>query len=115
MGEPGKQREMKFKTTILSAMTITLCVGCPPPPNPPPQPDGDAGAVEDLDADVAPATCSNWCKRASVLNCSAARPTRGGATCVDVCNNVQTGPVKWNLRCRISAKTCAAADVCPPQ
>jgi hypothetical protein len=63
-------------------------------------------------ARAAPATCSAWCARATTLKCPAAKPTPGGASCVDVCTNANSGPAKWNLKCRVAAKTCAAADAC---
>jgi hypothetical protein len=46
------------------------------------------------------------------MKCKAAQKTPAGASCVDVCNNVMSGPAKFNLRCRLSAKTCGAADAC---
>lgn len=64
--------------------------------------------------DAAPrATCASWCLHALALDCPAAKPTPKGASCVAVCDNVQdSGVVQWNLTCRSTAKSCAAADDC---
>lgn len=94
---------------FIYALMCCACA-CPPVPVPPPSPDPDA-SIDDPDA-AASSTCAAWCKHAAALHCDAAKPTRAGASCADVCVNVQTGPAKLNLRCRIAAKTCAAADVC---
>lgn len=56
-------------------------------------------------------TCATWCAHATALKCAAAKPTPAGATCETVCGNTAT-PLKWNLTCRSSAKTCTAADAC---
>lgn len=102
----------KHMTMMLIA---AMSIGCPPSPTPP-TPDADAGdtwdAGDDFDAEAVASTCANWCKRAAVLKCPSAQPTKKGATCVEVCTNVQTGPVHFNLKCKIAAKSCAAADAC---
>jgi hypothetical protein len=98
---------------------FALVAGCPSgsrpdPTTPTPSVDGgvDGGNENDDKLGVPPATCASWCAHARALGCGAGRPTRAGATCESVCVNVQTGPAKWNLRCRVDAKTCAAADSC---
>ena len=58
-------------------------------------------------------TCADWCARAKALGCEAAKPTSKGSSCVDVCTNVQTGPKKWDLKCRTAAASCTMADACP--
>jgi hypothetical protein len=59
------------------------------------------------------ATCIAVCINMAKLGCPSARPTAKGASCEDVCNTVQaSGIVKWNLACRATAPTCAAADLC---
>ena len=57
-------------------------------------------------------TCAEWCKHASVLHCAAALPTPKGSSCIEVCRNVQTGPLRWNLVCKIQATSCVLADKC---
>ena len=69
-------------------------------------PDGGIGDA------ARPSTCAGWCSNAAALRCPSGKPTPLGATCVQVCTNVQTGPAKWNLKCRAAAKTCKAADAC---
>jgi hypothetical protein len=74
-----------------------------PAPNPEPQPDRPATP-----------TCADVCKRLFDLGCPAAKPTPQGATCVDVCLNVQnSGVVSWDLKCRARATSCAIFDRCP--
>lgn len=76
----------------------------------------DAGSDASDEAGVAaaplPVSCAGWCTHATALGCPSAKPTVKGGTCVQVCTNVQTGPAKWNLKCRVAAKTCAAAEAC---
>lgn len=97
---------------------VPWMTGCPAKEPVPPIPDASDGGPLDTDAgapvdDAAPATCSAWCKHAADLKCPAAKDTPAGTHCVDVCGTVQAGGiVSWNLKCRIAAKTCAAADAC---
>ncbi len=58
------------------------------------------------------ATCAGWCKHAAELKCAAAKPTDAGSSCEAVCANANSASLKWNLKCRVTAKTCAAADAC---
>lgn len=59
------------------------------------------------------ATCATVCANMVKLSCPSAKPTAKGATCEQVCNNVQnSGAIKWDLTCRSKALTCAAADLC---
>lgn len=110
---------------IWGALALVACVAtltaCPKEPLPP-QPDADSGidsgVVDSGDGDVdaaAPATCANWCKHAKKLGCPSAKPTPQGSTCEEVCSFVQTSGIKaatWDLKCRIGARSCAAADNC---
>lgn len=63
-------------------------------------------------ADASIVTCADWCTHAADMKCPEARATPKGALCIEVCNNVQSGPAPFNLKCRTAAKTCAAADSC---
>ncbi len=100
---------MKLQLLFLTA----LLAGCPTlgpvPPTPP-----DAGEDPDPEVDAAtPATCANWCARATKLKCQSAKTTPNGTPCITVCDNLQrSGVVTWNLHCRIAARSCAAADAC---
>jgi len=86
------------RALLLGALLV--CAACPPPPKPPEPPPG------------AP-TCADYCHHVAELGCEAARPTAKGASCVDVCANVQSsGAVAWDLGCRTKAVTCDEVDRC---
>jgi hypothetical protein len=83
-------------------------LGCPHNPTPTPVPP-TPGA---MDAS-GPATCADVCQHESVLGCSGAQPTPNGASCVEVCANVQaSGIISWDLVCRANAATCEDIDAC---
>lgn len=84
---------------LLPIFLFSVCVACGPLPGP-------------VDPPAVP-TCETACDRARVLNCAYAHPTAAGASCVEVCENVQTsGFLKWDLGCRSVAASCAAIDAC---
>lgn len=102
---------MKLSLSLLAFMTIALSLtACPKEPVPP-TPGTDAGPEPDT-PDASLLTCADWCKHAEELHCAAAKDTPAGAHCVDVCTNFQSGPAPFDLRCRVGAKTCTAADNC---
>jgi predicted small lipoprotein YifL len=106
---------MKVIVLVLFAFVVLLSlVGCPPkPPVPVPPTPIDAPPDADDTGGRAPATCYDVCKRQAALGCIGAKPTAHGATCMEVCNAVQSsGVVTWNLGCRANAPSCAAADLC---
>lgn len=72
----------------------------------------EAGPAASARQAAASPSCATWCAHAKALGCPASLPTLKGASCVEVCSNVQKGPVPWDLRCRAEAKTCATADAC---
>ena len=79
---------------VMSLAALVQC--CRPPPPPPP---GE--------------TCHDACQRQRQLECPGATDTPEGATCEDVCDNAQaSGYVRLNLKCRATAPSCAAADLC---
>lgn len=93
---------------VLLAALMLLALGChplpPPAPIPPPDP------TDPWDSRI---TCADVCRHEADLGCEAARPTAAGASCVEVCGNVQaSGVVRWALGCRARAATCAAIDRC---
>ncbi len=112
-------RALLFFSTLLILMSCT-----PRPPVPPVGPtDADAGTDTGTGIDAgddgpdsrrrAP-TCADACARLTVLHCAGGATTPGGATCLDVCRNVQeSGIVAWNLSCLSNAKSCATAESCP--
>lgn len=93
---------------LASAALVALVLGahCDPPPVPPPAPPerpdaGDAGA------------CELACKRFAELGCEEAKPTPGGATCVEVCTNVESsGATTLSPKCVGTAATCEQARAC---
>ena len=88
-------------------LPLVLFYACSPTPSPePPKPPGP-------DAWVEGATCADACNHMAILGCEEAKPTPKGATCVEVCENVQnSGVMTWNLDCLMGTKSCAQVDVC---
>lgn len=92
----------------VGALALVLA-GCPkplPPPNPPAPDAADAAALLP--------TCEGVCDRGRALGCSWARPTASGATCEIVCSNANdpSGPIRWDLSCRVRIATCDDAARC---
>jgi hypothetical protein len=100
-----KTAEDKITPRYTAAMAfVALCIlgACPPKPIPPQPPihDGDA-------------TCADACARAREMECEFAKPTPNGATCEDVCQNIQDkGLFSLDLDCRVAARTCKQAEAC---
>jgi hypothetical protein len=60
-----------------------------------------------------PDGCPAACARLGVLSCEAGKPTPDGATCEQVCSNVQaSGLNRINTECIAAADSCAAAEEC---
>lgn len=59
------------------------------------------------------ATCESVCAHEAQLGCDAAKPTAHGASCVEICTNVElSGLARFDLPCMDAAPTCAAVDDC---
>ena len=82
-------------------VTASNC-GTGPQPVPTPAPDA-----------APPASCATACATAASLGCTWAAPTPNGATCENVCANAMVFGLRWDLNCRASATSCAAAAACP--
>lgn len=96
-----------MKPTFLLPLILALGLntGCPTNPTPAPTPPNPPGPTV--------ATCATACATATALNCPWARPTAKGKTCVQVCENLNaSGFTTFNVGCRTTATTCAAADLC---
>jgi hypothetical protein len=87
------------------ALILLLALGgcpLPPPPEPPPQPEPGTEA-----------TCATVCEHWRELGCSEGDSTPGGATCEQVCQNVQdSNIVEFDLECKASVKSCDEIDAC---
>ncbi len=109
-----------IKLLLLSALFASTCeVG--PFPKPAPQPDppspwdsSDAAppAPEEVDG-AAPSACSRACAKLAALGCPEAKPTTGGASCIQVCANAESsGVVSLDPDCVSRAASCKAAVAC---
>lgn len=60
-----------------------------------------------------PADCARACAHLRSLGCEEGKPTPGGASCEQVCDNVQqSGATALDLGCVVDAGTCARANGC---
>lgn len=90
---------------LVLALPMLLACHPTPQPNPPPGP-------EPLDAAAGP-TCATYCAHVRALGCIQGKPTAEGATCEQVCSNVQTsGYARLDLKCSTNAADCRAVDRC---
>ncbi len=87
---------MNFRAAL--CLAFLSCAGSPVPvPTPPPTPQ---------------ATCAAACERQRALGCPGGQASPGGASCEEVCLNVQDSVIGWDLGCRARATSCEAADRC---
>lgn len=101
-------------TRTLLAMLATLLVAAqcdvkpaPPPPLPPPAP------IPTPDQEEPPPDCDTACRRLHAMGCPEAELTDAGATCVEVCDNVQaSGTIAYPVACVSGAHSCAEAEAC---
>jgi hypothetical protein len=57
--------------------------------------------------------CGRACARLRELSCPSAKPTASGATCEDVCENVNASrTLHIDTACVVGAPSCAVADRC---
>lgn len=91
---------------LLWALPVLLLglPGCPKPlPNPEPEPTLDGAA---------PATCASVCAHWTDLGCEEAKPTPAGASCAEVCRNLQQGNLPEDLECQAAVTSCDQIDDC---
>jgi hypothetical protein len=95
---------MRALVRLLAALVLAAgLAGCPPKPPPPPEKPGPAGGPG----------CDVGCARLAELGCDAAKPTPQGASCIEVCQNVQaSGITSWDIPCMQRATSCPEADKC---
>lgn len=80
------------------AAVLLLVLGCATVPPPPP-----SGSP----------SCETACARLEQLHCTAAKPTPTGASCTEVCANIESsGYVEYGVACVTNALTCDKADTC---
>ena len=103
---------------------LTACGACElgPFPKPPPQPEppspwddpSDAAPQPDEDVDAAAhSPCYLACKKLAALGCPEAKPTAAGATCTQVCANIEaSGVVSMGPDCVARAGSCVSARAC---
>jgi hypothetical protein len=99
------KREEWLLTAWFWFVVILGVGGChiAPAPVTPVEPDPEQSAFD----------CASACARLRELGCPEAENTAGGATCEQVCDNVQSsGIVSWDLACRSRAPSCPAVDLC---
>ena len=91
--------------------TLVIAAGCLPRPGPiEPAPVVDQKTEPEAGIE---GTCAHACDRLRVLGCREAEPTPRGATCEDVCENIQSsGFIEWDLACRAAIQGCEAVDLC---
>lgn len=99
-------------TVLYVSLGLALTTACGPtnPPKPPdPYEDPDAGP----DASRSP-TCAGACARMRDLGCPLGNKTPRGATCEEVCKNVQenNAGAGFDVRCLSTARSCAATSAC---
>lgn len=109
-----------IKAILLASLLASSCeLG--PFPKPPPQPEPPSpwdsstdAAPPDEEVDAAAHTpCYLACQRLKALGCQEAQPTAAGATCTQVCSNVQSsGVVSMNPECVARAESCSIARKC---
>jgi hypothetical protein len=95
----GRSTSYRSLTLLIWLAACNPLVVEPQLPEPPPAP----GAVP----------CPVACARLAELGCPEADPTPDGASCVDVCQNVEdSGVLRYPTGCVAAATTCAEAQRC---
>lgn len=93
-----------MRALMLLALALVACgpdVFTPTGPPPKERPDADS------------AGCPEACAQLAQLGCDEAKPTPGGATCLDVCVSVQQSEATaLDLACVVGAASCEAANAC---
>lgn len=101
-----KKFDLFYPIAILT-MATTLVAACGPAPAPqaPSTVEAEAGA---------PNSCTTACTNLRKLHCPLGEPTRKGASCETVCDNVQVNNAGagFPVVCLTRAKSCEIADTC---
>lgn len=90
---------VRFAVIVLAA----ALAGCATTPTPTPVTPSPPGTP----------TCETACDHLAQLGCTAAQPTPAGATCLEVCTNIEdSGVIVYGVKCVTDAESCAKADNC---
>ena len=90
----------------LTPLLLLVLLGCPPPPKPPCSP---------LPPPVSP-TCGDACSHWRSLGCAEGDASPGGASCEQVCANLQaSGIVSLDLACSVAVENCGSIRTCEKQ
>ncbi len=110
-----------IKAIFFTAALLASTCEVGPFPHPPPQPEPPspwdyptdaAPAPEDVDA-AAHTPCYLACQKLAKLGCKEAEPTAAGATCTQVCTNVEsTAGMSMAPDCVAHATSCPIARQC---
>ncbi len=98
-----KQRNI-VDVVLLLSLVSTLTVACGPSQPVKPPTTEDAGT----------ASCASACERMRALTCALGQPTKRGASCETVCDNVwaNNGGKGFPVACLTNVRTCAEAEAC---
>jgi len=102
---------MKLVLAVLVFVpALMACGACRENPVTPPDPaDGGAGGAPVVVLEP----CERGCLRLAELGCEEAEPTDEGASCVDVCRNVEdSGAVTLEPECVAQIAQCEDVDAC---
>ncbi|MDQ2668027.1 MAG: hypothetical protein M3Z05_18795 [Gemmatimonadota bacterium] len=102
-----KKRFDVFYPVALLIVATTLVAACGPAPAP------QAPSVEP-EAGAPAMGCGSACTNLRSLHCSLGEPTKKGASCEVVCDNVQVNNAGagFPVACLTHAKSCDAANAC---
>ena len=94
---------------FLALVPLLLAAHCEPAPSPSP---GAAGAPSTGGAPSS-SPCDDACAHFRELDCPAGEPTEEGATCTEVCENLNaSGTLMLDTDCVLRARDCDSADKC---
>lgn len=110
---------MKAIVLVMLFLASIACSSChatvgpfEPDPAPQPEPPSPWEAGDAAPAPVPSGSCQAACARGAKLNCSWAKPTPKGASCVDVCLNGEGSPSSMQPDCVKNADSCDSAAAC---
>ena len=95
---------------VLLFAALSVGAHCTPGPGPDPEPVPQPVPTVNTDN---PPTCAGVCQHWADLECKEADGTPGGASCIEVCENVMgSGVFEWDLECKSRVAACSGIDLC---